>query len=129
MPGSIQTVTFTPRFGYHVQTAAVDGITQAITNPRLFTYTFSNVAGNHTVNVTFAPPDGRVAIDNNQPDLTIGDAVVAMQIAVDNLAATDTHLLHGDVAPLVDGMPAPDGKIDVGDVVVIMRKVLGLVAW
>jgi len=31
------------------------------------------------------------------------------------------------VAPLVNGVPQPDGKLDVGDVLLILRKVVGLV--
>jgi hypothetical protein len=35
-----------------------------------------------------------------------------------------------DVAPLgPDGKPQPDGKIDLGDVVIILRRVVGLVTW
>jgi hypothetical protein len=127
--GESQTITFTPAFGYHVQEIKVDGVAQPITDPKLATVTFPNASTNHAVSVSFAPPDGRVAINNGQPDLSIADAVVAMQIAVGNLAATEENLLHGDVAPLASSKPAPDGKIDIGDVVVIMRKVLGLVAW
>jgi hypothetical protein len=127
--GGSQTITFTPVFGYHVQEIKVDGVVQPITDPRLATVTFPNALTNHTVSVSFAPPDGKVALNNGQPDLGIGDAVVAMQIAVGNLSTSDEYLLHGDVAPLASGKPGPDGKIDIGDVVVIMRKVLGLVAW
>lgn len=32
---------------------------------------------------------------------------------------------HGDVAPLVSGVPQPDGAFNLGDVVVILRMVLG----
>jgi hypothetical protein len=38
-------------------------------------------------------------------------------------------MAHGDVAPLVAGKPQPDGKITMGDVVVILRKSIGLVIW
>ena len=43
--------------------------------------------------------------------------------------ATAVDLAHADVAPLVNGVPQPDGKIDVGDVVVILRKSVGLLSW
>jgi hypothetical protein len=127
--GGSPTITFTPVFGYHVQEIKVDGALQPITDPRLATVTFPNALTNHVVSVSFAPPDGRAAFNNGVAAISIADAVVAMQIAVGNMSATPDHLLHGDVAPLGNGRPAPDGKIDIGDVVVIMRKVLGLVAW
>jgi hypothetical protein len=38
-------------------------------------------------------------------------------------------LEHGDVAPLVNGQRKPDGKIDLSDVVAILRKAVGLPSW
>jgi hypothetical protein len=32
---------------------------------------------------------------------------------------------HGDVAPLVNGSPDPDGQFNAGDLLVIQRKALG----
>jgi hypothetical protein len=36
-------------------------------------------------------------------------------------------MIHGNVAPLVGGIPQPDGSINTGDIVLIMRKALGKV--
>jgi hypothetical protein len=36
-------------------------------------------------------------------------------------------LAHGDLAPLVNGIPQPDGVVDVGDVLVLLRRIVGLV--
>ncbi len=57
------------------------------------------------------------------------DVMKALRIAdgIDPLEASD--LVHGDVAPLVKGMPQPDGKIDMEDVVVLLRKAAGLSTW
>jgi pseudomonalisin len=56
-----------------------------------------------------------------------GDIVLAEQIALGLVTPTVSQLAHGDVAPLVNGLPAPDGSFDGGDVLLIKRKVLGAV--
>jgi hypothetical protein len=57
------------------------------------------------------------------------DALKTLRIAAGLEAATANDLEHGDVAPLVNAAPQPDGKIDIGDVVVILRKSVGLAGW
>ena len=64
--------------------------------------------------------DGRVGI---------GDALKALRIAVGLEIATAADLLRGDVAPMQNGLPAPDGVIDIADAVTILRKVVGLAKW
>jgi hypothetical protein len=66
--------------------------------------------------------DGSGAIDEE-------DARLALQIAAGNLTPTARQSLAGDVAPLINGVPRPDGRIDVGDAVVILRKIAGLASW
>jgi len=48
--GGSQTVTITPNSGYKVSNVTVDGTSVGAVS----TYTFSNVAANHTINATFA---------------------------------------------------------------------------
>lgn len=55
--------------------------------------------------------------------------LLATQIALGLKTLTADELAHGDVAPLVAGVPAPDGVIDAGDLLVIQRKVSGLVSF
>jgi hypothetical protein len=50
-------------------------------------------------------------------------------MAAREIAPTSEQLRTGDVAPLVDGAPSPDGKIDVGDVLVILGKIAGTESW
>lgn len=106
------------------QTVGADG-TWSVTLPSPYDPATMNLfaldqAGNSTRN-------GRLANDNRPPDIT--DAVSAMQIARGHSIATIGQLLHGDVAPLVNGKPAPDGIIDSGDVLVILRKLLGFINY
>ena len=54
------------------------------------------------------------------------DVLLAQQIVTGQLLPTLDQLDHGDVAPLVNGVPAPDGLFNLGDLVVIQRKAQGL---
>jgi sugar lactone lactonase YvrE len=58
------------------------------------------------------------------PQLT--DAVEGLKIAAGARQASFNEQLHGDVGPLVNGVPTPDGKIDIEDVMVIMMRIVGL---
>jgi hypothetical protein len=78
--------------------------------------------------VTFkTDPDGDIDLSGGEP--TIADALTCLKVAVGRVAPTATQLRHGDVAPLQGGRPAPDGKITVGDAVVILERILGVSRW
>jgi cytochrome c peroxidase len=55
----------------------------------------------------------------------ITDAVKALRFAVNLAAPSSDDMMRGDVAPL----SAPDGKIDVDDALLILKKVVGLVSF
>jgi large repetitive protein len=57
----------------------------------------------------------------------IRDAAQALRISLGLDQASPQTLAHGDVAPLVNGVPRPDGVIDSGDVLLLLRKIVGLV--
>jgi hypothetical protein len=57
------------------------------------------------------------------------DALLALRIAAGLDEPTSSKLTRGDVAPLVNGISHPDGQIDISDVVVILRKAVGLMGW
>ena len=59
----------------------------------------------------------------------IQDAAALLRISLGMDPATPQAFAHGDVAPLVNGVSQPDGKIDVGDVLVLLRKIVGLVDY
>jgi len=58
---------------------------------------------------------------------TVGllDALKALKLSVGIGKPTADELLRGDVAPLVNGISRPDGKIDIDDVMLILMKVVG----
>lgn len=123
--GSTTTFTVTPTAGYTIYTVAGCG---GSLNGSI--YTTGVVNGNCTVTATFSEiavslPDG----DLDGGGVSITDALRALRILAGLITPTSNDLAHGDVAPFVNGLPQPDGKIDIGDVVVILRKAVGLVSW
>ncbi|MSN27237.1 MAG: hypothetical protein GJV46_15405 [Geobacter sp.] len=60
--------------------------------------------------------------------LTVYDALDALQIAVGMAVPNPDQLTRLDVAPYIDGVSQPDGKIDISDVIVILNKLTGKVA-
>jgi len=94
------------------------------------TVTVTDQAGNQAVtvrNVLYAVPHSGDLNGDGVVDLA--DAVQALQMAVGIIQTTADDILVGDVAPLVNGKSQPDGRIDVVDVLLILRKVVGLASW
>ena len=58
--------------------------------------------------------------------VNIADVLLATRIALGSLTPTTNQLLRGDAAPIIASLPAPDGVINAGDIVVIQRKALNL---
>ncbi|MEA3359120.1 MAG: hypothetical protein U9R17_06925 [Thermodesulfobacteriota bacterium] len=53
---------------------------------------------------------------------------MALRFALTLETPTQEDIEHGDVAPLnAQGQPNPDGVINVGDALVILRKALGII--
>jgi len=67
-------------------------------------------------------PDGDLNADSV---VNAADVVLAYQFLMDQLMMTSEQMSHGDVAPLVDGMPVPDGIFNAADLLLIQRKTLG----
>jgi chitinase len=57
--------------------------------------------------------------------LTLLDAQQALNIASGKLTLTRAQLERLDVAPYINGRSQPNGKVDTGDVVVILSKIVG----
>lgn len=87
-------------------------------------------AGNQATiqrNVLYAEiPDGD--IDGNGI-VEFNDAIQALRIASGLLESDLSSLIRGNVAPIINGKPAPSGKISIQDVLVILRKYLGLISF
>jgi thermitase len=59
----------------------------------------------------------------------LADAVKALKVAVGIINPTAEELLHLDLAPLVNGIPAPDGRIDIADALVVLKRTVGLLSF
>lgn len=96
-------------------------------DPTLLKVVATDAAGNTTVKgLTYQYPDGDLDGDGT---VTMADALVAIRIVVNNTTPTAQQLAHGDIGPLLSGKPNPNGKIDLVDALLILRKALGLKSW
>ena len=66
---------------------------------------------------------------NNDGIVNIVDIMLAQQILIGQLTPTTEQQVHGDVAPLISGIPTPDGQFNAGDLIVIIRKAAGLITF
>jgi lysophospholipase L1-like esterase len=66
--------------------------------------------------------DGDINVDGA---VNAADVVWSYQKLIGNRVLTPEQFIHGDVAPLVSGVPQPDGSFDTGDVSIITRIALG----
>ena len=57
------------------------------------------------------------------------DVLLSTCILMEQLTPTQDQINHGDVAPLVNGIPLSDGLFSLGDALVIQRKALGLISF
>jgi uncharacterized Zn-binding protein involved in type VI secretion len=90
----------------------------------------TDAAGNVTSKTLFRP-DGNINIEPTT-DLVVNDldANACMDIVVGVKTATRYQIAHGDIGPLKDGLSNPNGRIDVTDCILILRKASGLlVSW
>jgi len=87
----------------------------------------TNAAGSQTTvtrRIIYATPTGDV---NGDGVVDISDALLALQVSVGLKPLLNSYLVYGDVGPLVNNVPAPDWKINISDVVVILRIIVGSV--
>jgi alpha-tubulin suppressor-like RCC1 family protein len=74
-----------------------------------------------------SPTSGDIDLDG---DVTITDAVRALRVGIGLATPSPADVISGDVGPLAAGnVPAPDGVVTIGDAVVILRKVVGIVSF
>lgn len=82
-----------------------------------------NVSNSVNASTTITLPTVGVGDIDNDGVTTSADAMFALQMAI---GKKSLDLLKADVAPLVNGVPTPDGKVTAADALVILRKAVGL---
>jgi len=129
--GAAQAFTVTPNPKFQVKDITLNGALQTFTKPAnptapvTFTAPPATLNG-ATVNATFMPSGNLTASGS----LGVNDAIKALKIAVGLVTPTADDKTAMDVAPLgSDGRPAGDGNQDLKDVMLILRRVLGVVTW
>jgi len=140
-PATISTSTFTLDNGtsgtvnYNTVTrvatfSAVPRLKYATTYTATVTTGAKDLAGNPLAAPlvwTFATdPDGDINLDGV---VDIADAVACLRAVVRRTELTANQIRHADVAPLNTGKPKPNGKVDIGDAVVILERVVGVSVW
>ncbi len=113
------TATFTPAAPLTYSSTYTANVTTGVRD-------IYNIAmtGGKSWTFTTAPPYGD--LEGSGADTNLNDALIALRIAAGVTSPTQQQMAAGDVAPLINGKPQPDGKINVGDVLVILLKVVGL---
>jgi hypothetical protein len=149
--GGADAVTLTAQDVTLNKTGSANGtVTVSGTGAGTRTIMISSITGSGTLGVSIAAntasdaagniaggagPSTVFTVDNSSGDLngdgdvTVADALKALRITAGLDAPTAVDMAHGDVAPIVGGVPQPDGKINIGDVVVILRRAVGLMTW
>lgn len=64
---------------------------------------------------------------NQDGYVSIADLLIVTKISLGLDVPTTAELIKGDVAPLIGGVPSPDGSINAGDYIVLQKKILGLI--
>ncbi|KAF0221584.1 MAG: hypothetical protein FD174_353 [Geobacteraceae bacterium] len=128
--GTTVDLTVTPENKKFKIKEVADGVTLLGTPAGTPPFTLNTGAANHAVTATFMP-SGDLDEDGT---LGVADAQKALRIVagVQAADANDPDNTAVKVAPLVGGVPAPDAArtaTNIGDVLVILRRVIGLENW
>ncbi len=119
------TVTDIPGSNTETWSCQISGLKKGTNNITVTATDIAQNVGSATTSVNIILPDGCFR-GTAAPD--VSDAVKALRIAVGTIVEPSlADKLHGDVAPLVNGVPAPDGTIGSEDALIILKKVAGLV--
>ncbi|MGB9081238.1 MAG: IPT/TIG domain-containing protein [Desulfuromonadaceae bacterium] len=106
-----QPLTFTAEKNYPIHVTANDGNGSSVTITRNVTYIWTDVASGGGI-------------------MSLSDVLNAFHIALGLKQPTATDLIRCDVAPLdINGKPKGNNRIDIGDVILMLRNLVELVTW
>ncbi|MFA7405937.1 MAG: hypothetical protein WC007_18245, partial [Pelobacteraceae bacterium] len=90
--------------------------------------TTAAVTGNCSVTVTAIERTGTTGGGSSPP--TIADALRAFNAFAGGVQLTPEELIRYDVAPLsAGGIPQGNGVVDFGDIILILRRSIGIGNW
>ncbi|WP_160295285.1 Ig-like domain-containing protein [Geobacter sp. OR-1] len=87
-----------------------------------------NVSAASTATVAITLPNNAPAPAPATENLTIVDATLAVQASIGKIQLTNEQKSRLDVAPVVNGVSKPNAKVDTGDAIVILSKLVGKIA-
>jgi hypothetical protein len=82
-----------------------------------------------SLNIYAITPAGTSSRDgdvNGDGKVDIADALQALQMSLGIIQPSFQQMLHGDVGPLANHVPVPDGMIRIDDAIVILKKAVGI---
>jgi hypothetical protein len=131
--GASPSYTITPDSGYVIQQVKVDDVaidrtSLGTTTGKIYTFTFNNVGADHTIAAYFAA-DGIIDPNNTTGVPTLSDALLVLAVAIGDRTVTDAEKRHIDITPLPQGISTPDGRVDISDALLSLRRLVGLVLW
>ena len=71
-------------------------------------------------------PDGDI---NDDSQVDVADLLLAMRILNGQYIPSPEEQARWDVSPLVNGVPEPDQQNNLGDYLILQRKVLGNISF
>lgn len=130
--GATTSLTVSPATGYQI--AAVTGCGGTLSGT---TYSTGAITGNCIVSVAFSAissqiptRDGIINTASSKTTPDISDALSLLKHVVGLTPLSSVQLTHADVAPLgFDGKPFGNGIIDAADVILILRRSIGIGSW
>jgi uncharacterized repeat protein (TIGR02543 family) len=130
LPTTVQTITsgattsftITPLAGYGI--LSVTGCNGTLSGS---TYTTGAITGNCSVITTAVK---RNSNSGATADPTIADALKALQAFSGIVSLTPEETIRYDIAPLAaNGVPQGNGAVDIADVIMILRRSIGIGSW
>lgn len=124
--GANSICTVTPNAGYRAFTLT-DNNADRLSALSGGSFTITGVTTDHVVSASFGRPDGILNPSAGKTSPDIVDALAVLDMVLKKTSCTAADLAHADIAPLgSDGKPKGDGKLDIYDVIGILRMLIGL---
>ena len=123
---TVGTVRTVPGTGISIWSCDISGLAGGVNTltVNVFDFVFNETSAQQVV--TRILPDGNFK-GSGVVDIT--DSLKALRFVVGLDQPSIADMLHGDIAPFVNGLPTRNNLIDIADALLILRKTVGLVTF